>query len=276
MNWQYSLLGQSLGKGTEGICPQVGKVTNPVCCFHRRLEVTNGPAGERQWNSALLDDTGIDVVFLTLGSRTWGPKGDSGLWCWGLWGRILHFFGFPKILVPFNQIWMTNRANIPSAYYPPSLKCLWICKLALAYSQVVENLYEDQFLVFFQWGHLICISTGKLRENREFNCQWCLHFWVKKPIFLTLILNSVNGKSYFSSWHILSIKFLSFCSIAKAHQLKAVFINVIYPTWVQSGIWIKLKQKVILLPEKTFLFIPSTNKPQIKGGYAGYSYNCYE
>lgn len=90
------------------------------------------------------------------------------------------------------------------------------------------------------------------------------------PVFLPLVQNSKNGKSYFSSQHILSTKILDFCSIAKAHLLNEFFINVIFPTWGQSGILIKLKQKVTLL---SFLCIPFSSQSQIKEGQAGCIYN---
>lgn len=106
--------------------------------------------------------------------------------------------GFHKIVVPCSQIQMIKRANIPSTYYVSSLECLWVWKLAWVYSQAVEctHVFEGRLLIFFkgiQFVFLreICMRFGSL------NCQWYLHFSVKKPIVLPLVLDSMKGKQLF-------------------------------------------------------------------------------
>ena len=49
---------------------------------------------------------------------------------------------------------------------------------------------------FFQ-GHPVCFSTGNLHRFGSLNCQWYLHFSVKKPIVLLLVLDSMKGKQLF-------------------------------------------------------------------------------
>lgn len=74
----------------------------------------------------------------------------------------------------------------------------------------------------------------------------------------------MNGKSYFSSQHILSIKILKFCSTAaKAHLLNEMFINVMYPAWVQSGVLIKLGGKDNFINRENTSYIPSSGQTQI-------------
>lgn len=92
-----------------------------------RIEAMSSPAGGRKWRPALLNGTDIYCIF-TL-RQPWDQELKNQVEILG--GRCREgrsgglYFGVHKILVPFSQIWVTNRPNIPLAYYVSSLRCLW-------------------------------------------------------------------------------------------------------------------------------------------------------
>lgn len=155
------------------------KLKNPYALLHygecsliqmTRMEVMNIPAGDRRWTPALLEGTGIDIVFPCQGNR--GPRtqeANGSSWLMVLGSEVR------KILVSCNQVRMINRTNISLYCCVSSVDRLWLWKLAWVYSQAFEHLSLRTGFYFFSM-RASSPSTGNLHEIWEFKLSMIFTF----------------------------------------------------------------------------------------------------
>lgn len=113
-----------------------------------------------------------------------------GWWCWGVkftrfWCHVI------------KSEWLTEQVS-PCTVVSPLLT---VCGCGSWHGCIHKRLNICLWGLasnFFQWGHPISLQEICMRFGSS-NCQWYLHFSVKKPTFLPLALNSMRGKSCFRS-----------------------------------------------------------------------------
>ena len=156
-----------------------------------RIEVMHGPAGDGRSTQVWLDGTDVDIA-----SQPWDPEPKKqmatlGWWCWGghftrLWCHVAKSKWLREQISP--QPIMSPLLSWMSVGVEPGMSIFTSCWM--------YSCLWGQASDFFQ-GHPVCFSTGNFHRLGSLNCQWYLHFSVKKPIVLLLVLDSMKGKQLF-------------------------------------------------------------------------------